>query len=60
MEPLTKIRRVATMKTSEENPFADVRERDFYYDCVPWAAKHNITNGVSNDRFGLELYCTRG
>ena len=41
------------------NPFADVKLRDYYYNAVQWAAKNDITNGVSAASFAPDLTCTR-
>ena len=38
--------------TGTENPFADVKESDFFYKAVLWAVEEGITNGVSATEFG--------
>ena len=43
-----------------ENPFVDVVEGSFYYDAVLWAVENGVTNGVSNDTFGISETCNRG
>lgn len=50
------------VKTSEavsENPFADIRENDYFFDAVKWAADKEITNGLTVDRFAPDDGCTR-
>ena len=42
-----------------QNPFADVRESDFYYLAVLWAVQHGVTGGSSANTFSPELICTR-
>ena len=44
---------------SRVNPFADVKETDFYYDAVLWAVERGITNGMSADTFGPYEVCNR-
>ena len=38
--------------TSNENPFTDVVEGDYFYNAVLWAVEKGITNGVSDTEFG--------
>ena len=38
--------------TSNENPFTDVKEGDFYYKAVLWAVENGITNGLTETTFG--------
>ncbi len=47
---------------SEENPFIDVSSADYYYEAVMWAyhSDPQVTNGVSDDKFGPERNVTRG
>ncbi len=42
------------------NPFADVKEGDYFYEPVLWAVDRGITNGISATAFGPENPCTRG
>ena len=42
------------------NPFADVKESDFYYNAVLWAVKNGITSGMTETTFGPDEKCTRG
>ena len=44
---------------SRVNPFADVKETDFYYDAVLWAVERGITNGMTADTFGPYEVCNR-
>ena len=45
--------------TSTVNPFADVKEADFFYKPVLWAVENGITNGVSATEFGAYTACNR-
>ena len=42
-----------------ENPFADVKEGDYYYDAVLWAAANGVTNGTTATTFAPEAPVTR-
>ena len=44
-----------------EQPFADVREQDYFYDAVCWALRHAppITAGTSQTSFSPDDVCTR-
>ena len=44
---------------SSSNPFADVKETDFYYKAVLWAVEKGITNGLDATHFGPRSYCNR-
>lgn len=48
------------VRETEESPFRDVFERDYYYDAVKWAAEEGITTGTSADLFSPSVPCTRG
>ena len=45
--------------TLAENPFADVREGDFYYDAVLWAVEKGITTGTDARHFSPLGVCNR-
>jgi len=45
--------------TSNENPFTDVTENDFFYKAVLWAVEKGITNGLSANKFGPYTECNR-
>jgi len=45
---------------SNENPFTDVKEGQYYYDAVLWAVEKGITTGLSATSFGPSSPCTRG
>ena len=45
---------------TQDNPFTDVLEGQYYYDPVLWAVKNGITTGLSSTFFGVEESCTRG
>ena len=45
--------------SSSVNPFADVKENDFFYKPVLWAVENGITNGVDSTHFGSYAYCNR-
>ena len=44
---------------STNNPFVDVKETDFFYKAVLWAAEKGITTGVDATHFGPALECNR-
>ena len=43
----------------ETGTFTDVDESDYFFDAVEWAAENGITGGVSAERFGAALDCSR-
>ena len=45
---------------SEANQFSDVKEEDYYYKAVLWAAENDITKGTSDTSFSPSEVCTRG
>ncbi|MBQ8355456.1 MAG: S8 family serine peptidase [Oscillospiraceae bacterium] len=45
--------------TITENPFTDVREKDFFYKAVLWAVEKNITTGTSATEFSPMKECNR-
>ena len=45
---------------SDENPFVDVKEADYFYQPVLWAVENKITAGTGNGKFSPEDPCTRG
>ena len=42
-----------------ENPFTDVKEKDFYYNAVLWAVDQGITTGTSATTFSPFKTCSR-
>lgn len=50
---------VKVSETVSENPFADIREGDYFFDAVKWAVNKEITNGLTVDRFAPDSGCTR-
>lgn len=44
---------------STVNPFADVKESDYFYKAVLWAAQNNISAGTDETHFSPNLKCTR-
>jgi hypothetical protein len=42
-----------------ENPFTDVKSKQYYYKAVLWAVENGITGGVGNNKFGVGATCTR-
>ena len=44
---------------SGANPFADVKEKDYYYKAVLWAYETGITKGITESAFGPRKSCTR-
>ena len=64
--PASEIEVEATFKEAEEAPgtddgfpFVDVPEEAYYRKPVEWAVENDITSGVSEDKYGPELSCTR-
>ena len=45
--------------TSTENPFADVKETDYFYKAVLWAKETGVTSGTSATTFNPGGGCTR-
>lgn len=45
---------------SQNNPFTDVAETDYYYEAVMWALENNVTSGTSATTFSPMSTCTRG
>ena len=43
----------------QENPFKDVKRKNYFYDAVMWAVENGVTSGVSADTFGVKQSCTR-
>ena len=43
-----------------ENPFADVRDDDWFAEAVRWAVQKGVTKGTSETTFSPEQTCTRG
>ena len=42
------------------NPFADVKDGDYFFDAVLWAVENGITTGTGANKFGPKKDCTRG
>jgi len=42
------------------DPFADVKESDYFYTAALWASKEGITSGTSETTFSPKADCTRG
>jgi hypothetical protein len=42
-----------------QNPFEDVKEKDWFFNPVLWAVNNGITAGVDATHFGPNLTCTR-
>ncbi len=43
----------------EDNPFADVKKDNYFYEAVQWAVKKGITDGMSPSTFAPDATCTR-
>jgi hypothetical protein len=43
----------------DNNPFADVRESDYFSDAVLWALEKNITKGTTETTFSPQSQCQR-
>ena len=44
---------------SNENPFNDVKETDYFYQAVLWAVEQGVTSGMGYGSFGVGASCTR-
>lgn len=44
---------------TETNPFVDVKESDFFYKAVLWAAENDITTGTDTTHFSPYAVCNR-
>ena len=42
-----------------ENPFTDVKKKDFYYNAVLWAVENGITKGTTDTTFSPKSTCSR-
>lgn len=42
-----------------ENPFTDVKEKDYFFNAVLWAVDNKITSGYSETLFAPKMTCTR-
>ena len=42
-----------------ENPFTDVKAKDWFYSAVLWASENEVTGGVGHGSFGVGQSCTR-
>ena len=49
-----------TVPESDENPFGDVKDTDYFYQPVLWAVENKITSGTGAGKFSPEDSCTRG
>ena len=45
---------------SYDNSFTDVKESDWFYEPVMWAAENGVTGGIGGGKFGPNNVCTRG
>ena len=44
---------------STNNPFQDVKSKQYYYNAVLWASENGITGGIDQTHFGPKNNCTR-
>ncbi len=49
-----------TVYAEGSNPFADVKNSDYFYEPVLWAVNNGITTGTSKTAFSPDAACTRG
>ncbi|MBQ6876716.1 MAG: S-layer homology domain-containing protein, partial [Lachnospiraceae bacterium] len=49
----------STKPTGSKNPFADVKESDYFFEAVLWAVENKITSGVDDTHFGPSVICKR-
>ena len=52
-------RAAGQVKVEAENPFADVKAGDYFYDAVLWAVENGITDGVDANHFAPGAKCNR-
>ena len=52
-------RACGSVESVMDNPYTDVKETDYFYDAVLWAANNNITLGTSATTFDPKAECTR-
>ena len=45
---------------NQDNPFGDVRTKDYFYEPVLWAVENGITTGSGEGVFSPKEECTRG
>lgn len=45
---------------SDNNPFVDVKQSDYFYKAVLWAVEKGITKGMDDTHFGSKVECSRG
>lgn len=60
--PASKVDLAATFTEIQKapvNPFTDVKEGEYYYEAVLWAAENGITEGTSDTTFSPNAPCTR-
>ena len=48
------------IEVSEQIPFTDVPQGEYYYDAVTWALNNNITRGTTTTTFAPDAITTRG
>ncbi len=57
--PASRVTITAAFRTAQAPSFVDVPEDAYFADAVDWAGENGITNGVTNDRFGVGEISTR-
>jgi hypothetical protein len=55
-----KFKKKEKIEEVEGNPFNDIQEKDWYYECVLEINKRNIMQGISENKFGPNINTTRG
>ncbi len=45
--------------TKTENPFEDIKKKDYYYKAVLWAVENGVTTGLTKTSFAPNETCTR-
>ena len=49
----------AEIAETPDNPFVDVREKDYFHDAVQWAVDNGVTEGTTATTFSPNAACTR-
>lgn len=42
-----------------KNPFADIKESDYWYKAILWASENGIANGTGNGNYSPNMTCSR-
>ena len=42
-----------------KNPFTDVKESDYWYKAILWAAETGVSNGTGDNKYSPNMHCSR-